>query len=50
LTTVNVCAEAVGRNAVARLLWRIRQAADEIAVEVLIQPVLTERGSVPTRP
>ncbi|MEN9631622.1 MAG: hypothetical protein RL077_26 [Verrucomicrobiota bacterium] len=50
LTTVNVCAEAVGRNAVARLLWRIRQPADEIAVEVLIQPVLTERGSVPTRP
>jgi DNA-binding LacI/PurR family transcriptional regulator len=48
LTTVDVRPEAVGRNAVARVLWRAAHPGDETTATILIQPVLTERGSVPT--
>lgn len=48
LTTINVRADAVGRNAVARLLWRINHR-DAAPARILVEPVLTERESVPQR-
>ncbi|MES2692720.1 MAG: LacI family DNA-binding transcriptional regulator [Verrucomicrobiota bacterium] len=47
LTTVDVQADAVGRNAVARVLWRVAHPMDATPVTLLIRPVLTERESVP---
>jgi LacI family transcriptional regulator len=47
LTTVDVRADAIGRNAVARLLWRVAHPADEVPVELLVQPALAVRESVP---
>lgn len=49
LTTVDVRADAVGRNAVARLLWRIRHEPDAPAARLLIEPSLSARASVPRR-
>ena len=49
LTTVNVRAEAVGRSAVARLLWRIAHPGDTATARLLVEPVLSERNSVPQR-
>jgi LacI family transcriptional regulator len=48
LTTVDVRPDAIGRNAVGRLLWRAAHPTDASPVTLLVQPVLTERESVPT--
>lgn len=47
LTTVDVRADAIGRNAVARLNWRIAHPNDAVPATLLIKPVLNERNSVP---
>lgn len=47
LTTVDVHADSVGRNAVARLLWRIAHPAEPARARILIEPALVERESVP---
>jgi DNA-binding LacI/PurR family transcriptional regulator len=47
LTTVDVRPDAIGRNAVARVLWRVAHPSDATPVTLLVQPVLTERESVP---
>ena len=47
LTTVDVRPDAIGRNAVGRLLWRAAHPADTNPVTLLVQPALTERESVP---
>jgi DNA-binding LacI/PurR family transcriptional regulator len=49
LTTINVGAEVVGRNAVARLAWRLAHGNEDSAVRILIEPKLTVRDSVPSR-
>jgi LacI family transcriptional regulator len=49
LTTVNVRAEAVGRAAVSRLLWRMAHPTDETIARLLVEPALSERHSVPER-
>lgn len=48
LTTIDVRADAVGRNAVARLLWRVSHPGDAPPARILIEPTLTERNSVQT--
>jgi DNA-binding LacI/PurR family transcriptional regulator len=47
LTTIDVRADAIGRTAVARLLWRASHPREEASVRILIEPVLVERESVP---
>lgn len=49
LTTINVNAEVVGRNAVARLAWRLAHENEENCVRILVEPKLIVRDSVPTR-
>lgn len=49
LTTINVGAEMVGRNAVARLAWRLAHGNEDSAVRILVEPKLIVRESVPTR-
>ncbi|PTY07487.1 hypothetical protein DB347_09315 [Opitutaceae bacterium EW11] len=46
LTTVDVHAEAIGRRAVDQLLWRIANPQEPLAVQILVEPTLVERGSV----
>lgn len=46
LTTVDVHAEAIGRRAVDQLLWRIANPHEPLAVQILVEPTLVERGSV----
>lgn len=48
LTTVNVRAETIGRNAVGRLRWRLAHPEDTTDCRILVEPVLVERESVPT--
>jgi LacI family transcriptional regulator len=48
LTTIDVRPDTIGRNAVARLLWRAANRSDNVPVKILIQPVLAERESVQT--
>ncbi len=48
LTTVNVRAEIIGRNAVGRLRWRVAHPDDNTDCRILVEPVLVERESVPT--
>lgn len=48
LTTVNVRAETIGKNAVGRLRWRIAHRDDTTDCRILVEPVLVERDSVPT--
>ncbi len=47
LTTIDVRADAIGRNAVARLLWRVAHGTEDPPAKILVQPVLAERESVP---
>ena len=47
LTTINVEAEAVGRNAVARLAWRLAHGNEDSPVRILVEPRLVVRDSVP---
>jgi DNA-binding LacI/PurR family transcriptional regulator len=47
LTTIDVRADAIGRSAVARLLWRVTHRGDEASARTLIEPRLIERDSVP---
>jgi LacI family transcriptional regulator len=49
LTTINVGAEMVGRNAVARLAWRLSHGNEDSSVRILVEPKLVVRDSVPTR-
>ncbi len=49
LTTINVGAEMVGRNAVARLAWRLAHGNADRPARILVEPKLTVRDSVPTR-
>lgn len=48
LTTVNVRAETIGKNAVGRLKWRLTHRDDPTPCRILVEPVLVERDSVPT--
>jgi DNA-binding LacI/PurR family transcriptional regulator len=48
LTTINVGAEVVGRNAVARLAWRLAHGNEDNSVRILVEPKLVVRDSVPT--
>ena len=48
LTTINVRAELIGKNAVGRLHWRLSHPEDTTPCRLLIEPVLVERESVPT--
>jgi DNA-binding LacI/PurR family transcriptional regulator len=48
LTTINVGAEMVGRNAVARLAWRLAHGNEDNSVRILVEPKLVVRDSVPT--
>jgi DNA-binding LacI/PurR family transcriptional regulator len=50
LTTIDIRAEAIGRRAVERLLWRIEHPEDVIATKIVVEPVLVEGGSVATIP
>jgi LacI family transcriptional regulator len=47
LTTINVGAEMVGRNAVARLAWRLAHGNEDNSVRILVEPKLVVRNSVP---
>lgn len=47
LTTINVGPEMVGRNAVARLAWRLAHGNEDNAVRILVEPKLVVRDSVP---
>jgi DNA-binding LacI/PurR family transcriptional regulator len=47
LTTVDVRAEIIGRNAVGRLKWRLAHRDDSTPCKILVEPVLIERDSVP---
>jgi len=47
LTTINVGAETVGRNAVARLAWRLAHGNEDTAVRILVEPKLVVRDSIP---
>jgi LacI family transcriptional regulator len=49
LTTVNVRPELIGKNAVGRLRWRLAHPDDTTPCRLLVEPVLMERDSVPTR-
>lgn len=48
LTTIDVRADLVGRNAASRLLWKIKHPHDDIPVRLLVEPTLVERASVAT--
>lgn len=48
LTTINVRAELIGKNAVGRLRWRLAHPEDTTPCRLLVEPVLVERDSVPT--
>jgi DNA-binding LacI/PurR family transcriptional regulator len=48
LTTIDIRAEAIGRRAVERLLWRIDHPEDVVATKVVVEPLLVEGGSVAT--
>lgn len=47
LSTLDVRADAIGRNALARLLWQARQSGATAPAKILVEPVLVERESVP---
>ena len=47
LTSIDVRADSIGRNAVARLLWRMAHPEEDVSVRILVTPVLVERESVP---
>lgn len=47
LTTIDVQADAIGRNAVARLLWRSKHPLEKVDARILVDPILVERASVP---
>jgi DNA-binding LacI/PurR family transcriptional regulator len=49
LTTLDVHAELIGQTAVSQLLWRIQNPSTTPAMQVLIEPTLIERASVPQR-
>lgn len=49
LTTINVGAEMVGRNAVGRLAWRLAHGSEDNSVRILVEPKLVVRDSVPGR-
>ncbi|OAM90964.1 hypothetical protein AW736_05555 [Termitidicoccus mucosus] len=49
LTTIDVRAAAIGERAVHQLFWRIAHPEDRSSSQVMIQPGLVERDSVPER-
>ncbi len=49
LTTIDIHADDIGRRAVDQLLWRIRHPLEPLSLQILVDPTLVERGSVPTR-
>ena len=46
LTTIDVHADAIGRVAVARLLWRVTHPDQTASARILVEPALVERASV----
>jgi DNA-binding LacI/PurR family transcriptional regulator len=46
LTTIDIRAEAIGRRAVERLLWRIDHPEDTVPTKVVVEPVLVVGRSV----
>jgi DNA-binding LacI/PurR family transcriptional regulator len=49
LTTIDVRAAAIGERAAHQLFWRIAHPEDPASAQIMIQPVLVERDSVPAR-
>ncbi|HVT73671.1 MAG TPA: LacI family DNA-binding transcriptional regulator [Lacunisphaera sp.] len=48
LTTLDVCAEAIGRRAVEQLLWRVDNPREDVPTRILLEPRLVEGNSVAT--
>jgi len=48
LTTIDIHAEAIGRRAVAQLMWRIEHPMDRFQTTTVVEPTVVEGASVST--